>query len=167
MKKEPRNSALVLQGFPQTIVSVRDGNGRNNALAVGYVTNVNFNPAMMLVGIAPSRYSHHMIKENPYFVINLPEKSFKKEYGYLGSMSGADTDKFADLDLKWEEGERVNAPILTGCPVNIECSVVDSNMLLSHELFVGKIEAVHVNEEYLDKNGNILWDKMDLIGKWA
>lgn len=51
MKKEPRNSALVLQGFPQTIVSVRDGNGRNNALAVGYVTNVNFNPAMMLVAM--------------------------------------------------------------------------------------------------------------------
>jgi NADPH2 dehydrogenase len=34
--------------------------------------------------------------------------------------------------------------------------------------FVGEVyEAVHVNEEYLDKNGNILWDKMDLIGRWT
>lgn len=76
-------------------------------------------------------------------------------------------DKFAALNLQWEEGKRVNAPILLGCPVNIECSVIDSNMLLSHELFVGKIEVVHVNEEYLDESGNILWHKMNLIGKWA
>ena len=33
----------------------------------------------------------------------------------------------------------------------------------SHELFIGKVEAVHVDEEYLDANGNILWDKMDLM----
>ena len=34
---------------------------------------------------------------------------------------------------------------------------------LNDELFVGKVEAVHVDEEYLDENGNILWDKMDLM----
>jgi flavin reductase (DIM6/NTAB) family NADH-FMN oxidoreductase RutF len=33
----------------------------------------------------------------------------------------------------------------------------------SNELFIGKVETVHVDEEYLDKNGNILWNKMDLI----
>ena len=45
----------------------------------------------------------------------------------------------------------------------LECSVVDSIMPGTHELFIGKVEAVHVNEEYLDANGNILGDKMDLI----
>lgn len=30
-------------------------------------------------------------------------------------------------------------------------------------LFIGKVEAVHVDEEYLDAKGNILWDKMDLL----
>lgn len=167
MKKELKNPALVLQGFPQTLVSVRDKAGRNNALAVGYITNVNYNPAMMLIGIAPSRYSHHMIKENPYFVINLPEKNYRKEFGYLGSASGADTDKFSAMGIRWEDGEKVNAPILTDCPVNIECSVVGSSMLLTHELFVGRIEKVHVNEEYLDESGRIMWERMDLIGTWA
>lgn len=32
-----------------------------------------------------------------------------------------------------------------------------------HELFIGKVETIHVEEEYLDSNGNILWDKMDLM----
>ena len=57
----------------------------------------------------------------------------------------------------------VDAPILTDCPVSIECSVVDSTMPGTHELFIGKVEAIHVDEEYLDANGNILWDKMDLM----
>ena len=60
MKKELKNPLFVMQGFPQTIISVRDAKGRNNALAVGYITNVNTNPPMMLIGIAPSRYSHHI-----------------------------------------------------------------------------------------------------------
>jgi flavin reductase (DIM6/NTAB) family NADH-FMN oxidoreductase RutF len=163
MKGEPKSYEMALQPLPQVIVSVRDKEGRNNALAVGYTANVSHDPAMIMVGIEPTRFSHHMVKENGCFVVNLPLKSFRREFGYLGSKSGRDGDKFAALDLKWEDGKYVNAPVLTDCPVNIECSVVESIMPGSNELFIGKVEIVHVDEEYLDKNGNILWRKMDLI----
>ncbi len=53
--------------------------------------------------------------------------------------------------------------MLTYCPVSIECSVVDSAMPGTHELFIVKVEAIHVDGEYPDANGNILWDKMDLM----
>lgn len=163
MKKLAKNPVLCLRPVPQTIVSCRDKDGRNNALVVGFAANVSLDPALVMVGIVPSRFSHHMVKETGCFVVNFPKKSFQKEYGYLGSVSGRDEDKFAALNLKWENGERVNAPILTDCPVSIECSVVNSIQPGTHELFIGKVEAVHVDEEYLDANGNILWNKMDLM----
>lgn len=163
MKKLAANKVLCLQPVPQTIVSCRDKNGRNNALVVGFTANVSLDPAMVMVGIVPSRYSHHMVKETGAFVINLPKKSFAKEYGYLGSRSGRDEDKFDALNLLWENGTVVDAPILSDCPVSIECSVVDSITPGTHELFIGKVEAVHVDEEYLDEKGNILWSKMDLM----
>lgn len=47
--------------------------------------------------------------------------------------------------------------------MSIECRVVDSLMPGTHELFIGKIETVHVDERYLDEKGNILWDQMDLL----
>ena len=156
MKKLAKNTVLCLQPVPQTIVSCRDKDGKNNTLVVGFAANVSLDPVMVMIGIMPSRYSHHMVKESGCFVINLPKKSFKKEYDYLGSASGRDDDKFAALNLNWEDATYVNAPILTDCPVSIECSVVDSTMPGSHELFIGKVEAVHVDEEYLDANGNIL-----------
>ena len=163
MKKLAKNTVLCLQPVPQTIVSCRDKDGRNNALVVGFTANVSLDPVMVMTGIVPSRFSHHMVKESGCFVINFPKKSFQREYGFLGSVSGKDQDKFAALDLKWEDAVYVNAPILTDCPVSIECSVVDSILPGTHELFIGKVEAVHVDEEYLDDKGNILWNKMDLM----
>lgn len=163
MKKTAKNTALCLQPVPKTIVSCRDKSGRNNALVVGFTSNVSLDPVMVMTGIVPTRFSHHMVKETGCFVINLPGKNFQKEYDYLGSHSGRDEDKFAALDLKWTDGDVVNAPILTDCPVSIECTVVDSIQPGTHELFIGKVEAVHVDEQYLDEHGNIMWDKIDLL----
>ena len=163
MKKRAKNTLLCIQPVPQTIVSCRDKEGHNNALVVGFTTNAGLDPAMVMVGIVPTRHSHHMVKETGCFVVNLPKKSFQREYNYLGSHSGRDEDKFAALDLKWTNATYVNAPLLTDCPVSIECSVVESAQPGTHELFVGKVEAVHVDEEYLDANGNVLWNKMDLM----
>ncbi len=132
-------------------------------LSTKYISNVECGFKTPKFGIVPSRFSHHMVRETGCFVINLPKRGFQKEYNYLGSRSGRDEDKFAVLDLKWTDATYVNAPILTDCPVSIECSVVESTRPGTHELFVGKVEAVHVDEEYLDANGNILWDKMDLM----
>lgn len=113
MKKLATNHLLCVQPLPQTIVSCRDNNGRNNALVVGFVANVSLDPVMVMVGITPARYSHHMVKESGCFVINFPKKSYAKEYGYLGSASGRDEDKFAKADIQWEDATYVNAPILT------------------------------------------------------
>ena len=162
MKKEA-NTFPAIWPVPKTIVSVRDMDGRNSALVVGFAANIGIDPPMVMVAIDPARFSYHMIKENPCFVINFPGKNFHKEYDYLGFQSNWDEDKFAALNLKTEEASHVNAAILSDCPVSVECSVVESYLPGSHELFVGKVEAIHCDEEYLDENGNILWDKLELL----
>lgn len=163
MMKDVNNKMLSLQPMPQAIVSCRDKNGKDNALVVGFAANVSLEPAMIMIGIMPSRFSHHMIKESGCFIVNLPAKGFEKEYGYLGSHSGETEDKLAVMNIKTENGKFVDAPILTDCPVSIECSVVESTMPGTHELFIGKVEAVHCDEKYLDGNGNIVWSKIDLL----
>ena len=162
LKKEAKKKGALMP-MPQVLVSCRGKNGEDNALAVGYCGNCSFDPPMVMVGIVPSRYSYHLIKESGCFVVNIPEKSYKETFDYLGSVSKRDCDKLKEKNVKLENGKVVNAPILSDCPVNIECTVVDSIMTGSHEMFVGKVEYVHANEELVDAEGNIDFSKVDCI----
>lgn len=63
------------------------------------------------------------------------------------------------------DGDAVDAPVLLDCPVNYECTVVASVLPEggSNELFIGRVDAVHVDEEFVSPAGKILWGKLDLI----
>ncbi len=162
MKKQAEMGTYVMPK-PNVVVSCRGLDGRNNALVVAYCCNCSYDPPMAMVGIVPSRFSYNMIKESGCFVINLPGENFKKEYDVIGSKSGRDMDKFKELDLKFADGKEVNAPLLTDCPVNIECEIVDSVVTGSHEMFIANVKAVHTDEEFLDNDNKIDFSNIKLL----
>jgi len=145
------------------IVSCRGEDGRDNALVVGYACNCSYDPPMIMVGVVPSRFSYDLIKQNPSFVVHFARKDQMEAWEYLGSASGRDGDKLEHLGLTVVDGDVVNAPVITDFPVAIECSVVDSVMTGSHEMFAGKIEAIHADEELVDADGKLDLSAGDLI----
>lgn len=163
MRKKEAEKKSALQPVPHTLVSCRGKDGKNNALAVAYCCNCSFAPPMVMVAVNPSRYSHHLIRETGCFVVNLPEKGYEDTFNYLGTVSGRDEDKLKEKNVRIEEATYVNAPILADCPVNIECTVVNSIMAGSHELFIGKVECVHADEDILGEDGKIDFSKLDLL----
>jgi len=163
MEKSSASLVGSLAPTPQVLVSCRDAQGRNNALAVAYCGNCSFNPPMVMVGIVPSRYSYPIVKETGCFVVNLVPKSLADTFFYLGRVSGRDEDKFEKGHVAWEDADVVNAPILSDCPVNIECTVVDSILTGSHEMFIGRVEKVHAPADCLKPNGGIDFSKLDLL----
>ncbi|MBN1891306.1 MAG: flavin reductase family protein [Clostridiales bacterium] len=153
----------ALQPCPKAIVSCTDKRGRDNALAVGYCCNCSYDPPMVMVGIVPSRFSYEMIKEAGCFVVNLPNQSGKELFDYTGSVSGRDADKFKEFGIQSVRANKINAPILTDCPINIECVIVDSIRTGSHEMFVGQIECVHADDSLTDPEGKINFSKAELL----
>jgi flavin reductase (DIM6/NTAB) family NADH-FMN oxidoreductase RutF len=162
MKKEAQKKSC-LQPAPKVLVSCRGLDGEENVLAVAYCGNCSFDPPMVMVGIVPSRYSYKLIKESGCFVVNLPKKDFAETFFYLGKTSKRDEDKLAKMDVKLSNGLKVNAPIMDDCPINIECTIVDSIVTGSHEMFVGKVEYVHADSSYVDEEGNIDFAAADLL----
>ncbi|MCI1966900.1 MAG: flavin reductase family protein [Oscillospiraceae bacterium] len=163
MEKVHANMKSCLQPAPKVLVSCRGKDGKNNALAVAYCGNCSYAPPMVMVGIVPTRYSYHMVKETKCFAVNLVGAAQKEMFDYLGSHSGRDEDKLEKCGAAIAEGEKVNVPLLADCPVNIECKVVDSIMTGSHEMFIGKVEAVHCDPALRKENGDIDFSKIDLI----
>ena len=163
MEKSTANMKSCLQPLPKVLVSCRGLNGEDNVLAVAYCGNCSYNPPMVMVGIVPTRYSYQMIKESGYFVVNLVDKNYQETFTYLGSHSKRDGDKLAAAKVKLADGKKVNAPILLDCPVNIECTIVDSIVTGSHEMFIGKIEYVHADKQLVDDKGNIDFSAINFI----
>lgn len=163
MNKTSANFKSSLHPKPKVLVSCRGKNGEDNALAVAYCGNCSYDPPMVMVGIVPSRYSYNLIKESGCFVVNVCSKENKEMFDYMGSKSGRDGDKFEATGAKKTEGINVNAPILADCPVNIECTIVDSIKTGSHHMFVGKIEHVHSDESLVSESGDIDFDAIDVL----
>lgn len=163
MEKKQAKMKSCLQPMPKVLVSCRGLDGENNVLAVGYCGNCSYDPPMVMVGIVPSRYSYKMIKESGCFVVNLVDKNYQETFDYLGSHSKRDEDKLTKMNVTLLDGEKVNAPILSDCPVNIECTVVDSIVTGSHEMFIGKIEHVHADARITDSEGNIDYSQINFL----
>ena len=163
MSKVKGNMKTCLNPVAKVLVSCRGLNGENNALAVGYCGNCCYDPPMVMVGIVPSRYSYHLIKESGCFVVNLVDKNYQETFNYLGSHSKRDGDKLAVMKVNLAEAKYVNAPILSDCPVNIECTIVDSIVTGSHEMFVGKIEYVHADSKMVSDKGNIDFSQINFL----
>ena len=163
MEKKEANKKGAMQPAPKVLVSCRGLNGEDNVLAVGYCGNCSYAPPMVMVGIVPTRYSYQMIKESGCFVVNLATKDYKETFDCMGSTSKRDGNKLKKMNVKLQDGEKVNASILSDCPVNIECTVVDSIMTGSHEMFIGKVEYVHADSNLVDGDGNIDFSKVNLI----
>lgn len=163
MIKKEANKKGALAPLPKVLVSCRGLDGEENVLAVAYCGNCSYDPPMVMVGIVPSRYSYKLIKESGCFVVNLATEDYKETFDYLGQNSKRDGDKLKVMNVALEDAKVVNAPIMSDCPVSIECTIVDSIVTGSHEMFVGKIEYVHAKEDIIDEEGNLDFSSLSLI----
>ena len=77
--------------------------------------------------------------------------------------SGAKTDKWKDTGLTKGKADKVKAPLVNESPVNIECKVRQILELGSHDMFIGEVVAVDVDEKYMDGNGKFDLDACKLV----
>lgn len=163
MSKELWRAGNMLYPLPAVMVSVADSSGKPNIITIAWVGTVCSNPPMVSISVRPERYSYNIIKETGEFVINLTTKELAYATDYCGVKSGRDVDKFAQMKLTPEKAEYVKAPLIGESPVNIECRVKQVIPLGSHDMFIAKVLAVHVDEQYKDETGKFCLEKAEPI----
>lgn len=149
----------MLYPLPAVMVSVADREGRSNIITVAWAGTICTDPPMVSISVKPSRYSHHMILETGGFVVNLTTKELARAADHCGVRSGRDVDKWKETGLTPFASDKVAAPGIAQCPVNIECRVVKREQLGSHDMFMAEVVAVHVDDRYMDERGSFRLDK--------
>lgn len=157
--KKVKDPSTALFPVPAVLVTVAGDNGKDNIITLAWVGTVNSDPPMLSIGVRPSRHSHRLLEETGEFVVNLPGAGMVREVDLCGMVSGKDEDKFALCGFGRQPASRVRAPLIDRCPVNIECVVRNKLSLGSHDLYIGEVLAVHVDESVLE-GGRIDLKKM-------
>lgn len=159
--KEHWKGSVITSPLPPTLVTCSDGE-HSNVFTVAWTGILNTQPPVTYISVRRERYSYEIIRSSGEFVINLTTEELVRAADYCGVRSGRNTDKFKDMDLHTENAEKVNAPIICECPVNIECRVREIVPLGTHDMFIADIVGLDVAKELLDGNGRLCLDKAHL-----
>jgi len=136
--------------FPlPTLLVGANVDGKPNFMAVAWGGIVNSTPPMISVSLRRNRYTNKGIKQNGAFSVNIPSTDLVRETDYCGIVSGSKVNKVEACKFSVFYGKLGNVPLIEQCPVNLECEVVHTIGLDSHELIVGRIEETHVAEACL------------------
>lgn len=147
---------------PVPAVMVSCGNEeKHNIITVAWTGIVNSEPPMTYVSVRKERFSHGIIKENGEFTINITIEDLAFATDFCGVRSGRDVDKFKEMKLTPQPGEKVACPSIKESPVNLECKVREIHEYGSHDMFVADIVNVRVDEKLMDEKGRI---RLDLAG---
>ncbi|MDI6823864.1 MAG: flavin reductase family protein [Bacillota bacterium] len=134
--------------FPLPVVVVSVGDMQDhNLITLAWVGTLCSRPPMVGISVRPDRHSYRIIADRGEFVVNIPRSDQLDLADFCGTRSGRELNKFAALGLTPVSAARVAAPLVGEFPVNIECRVEQRVPLGSHELFVGRVLAVHAAPE--------------------
>ncbi|MBV7275437.1 flavin reductase family protein [Clostridium thailandense] len=163
MSKVSFKGSAMLNPVPAVLITSKNKEGKINVFTVGWIGTACTRPPMITVAIRPERLSYDYIKETKEFVVNLPSKDLVKIVDFCGVKSGKTMDKIKQCNIVLEDSEKVGAPGIKQCPVNMECKLKSITPLGSHDLFLAEVVSIHVEEDLIDEKGKIHLEKANLI----
>jgi len=137
---------------PGCVVLVSSGDGkRANIMTVSWQTPVNNNdPCLVLLVIRHVRFSYELIQRNKELVINIPGEELLEQVHFAGSVTGRKIDKFKESGLTAGAAKSVRPPYIEECAGHLECRVVNTFPMQTHDLFVCEVLRAVADPELFD-----------------
>jgi flavin reductase (DIM6/NTAB) family NADH-FMN oxidoreductase RutF len=150
------NGILMLPSFPIILITI----GRN-IMTAGAFHFYSFEPPSVMVGIIPDRYTYELINSYNEFGVNIPRADQIELVRICGSVSGREgKDKYKIAGVTPLAGSVIKSYLVDECPLNLECEVVHKvEFQGTHQWYVGKVKAVHIDEEYDRDQALMFWGR--------
>jgi flavin reductase (DIM6/NTAB) family NADH-FMN oxidoreductase RutF len=183
-KKAVSQSYKNLWALPATtvLVSCIGNSSVPNIITIGASGIASARPPLISLAFGTRQYSLELIKETGNFVVNIPSNEQVFITDWCGRVSGRDHDKFKEQNLTHGKSLKIKSPYIAECPVNYECTLWKIVNCGSHDLVLGEVQQVHIDESILKDNGDELdpskfnpllsyqmeyWDLGKSYGEWG
>ena len=155
MRKDLGNKMNFLP-LPVLMIGTYDKDGKANVMNAAWGGIYDYGKIYIAL-------SKHKTTENlelkKAFTVGFATKKTEEISDYFGVVSGNKEDKIAKTGVHVTKSNFVDAPIIEEYPLTLECTVASFE---DGEL-IGNVVNCSVDEEYLDENGKIDIDKMEII----
>ncbi len=128
-KKQHWKGGTLLAPVPPALVTVGTLE-KPNVLTIGWTGILNTIPPKTYISVRKERHSYQMLLDTMEFVINLPCTDLVKAVDFCGVRSGKDLDKIKEMHLTAIPAEKVSAPLISECPLHLECKSDRSHVVL-------------------------------------
>ncbi len=133
-------SAEIAELFRQVtlgvyVIGTADGE-RRDAFTAAWLTQVSFDPLLLVLGVNPQNASHQLLHAGGGFTVSVLTESQQDVARHFGLSSGRDHDKLAGFD--WWPGRR-GAPVLRDALAWFECELAGTMPAGDHELALGRV----------------------------
>jgi len=147
MKKLQENPSSALYPNPVMLVS-SSHEGKDSIITLAWGGTCSSSPPIVGIAIRKNRFSYDLIANSKEFVVNIPTTEMIEEVELCGTKSGRDIDKWKESKFTKKESTVVKTPFIQECPVSMECELKQIVELGTHDLFLGEVVALHLDEEW-------------------
>lgn len=133
--------------FPDPVVLVTVAtSSAKNAMTVGWASPVSHKPPILMVSIAPKRFTHDLILEAGEFGVSVLADDQRELSTLAGTLSGSKTDKLSLSQFQTFDAKHIKAPLIQGCRAWFECKLSSHQTIGDHTAFYGEVIDTKVNE---------------------
>ncbi len=136
MKDFPLSKVYQLLEPGPVVLLTTARKGRANVMTMSWHMMVEFEPPLVACVVSSANYSFAALRANGECMIAIPPVKLARKVVGVGNCSGRDVDKFAAFGLTPTPAKKVAPPLVAECFANLECKVVDTHLVTSHNLFI-------------------------------
>jgi flavin reductase (DIM6/NTAB) family NADH-FMN oxidoreductase RutF len=159
MDPNAKKTALRMIPYGLYVLTAEAADGRVAAAAVNWVTQVSFEPPLVVVGVKADSAAHAIIQQRRVFALNilgkgqqeLAFKFFKPATREGNTISGE----------PFRAGDN-GAPLLERVPAAVECTLVEVLQRGDHSIFVGEVTNAVVAQSPAGRPDNAVLEMRDL-----
>lgn len=167
--------ACAVAPRPIAFASTIDKQGKVNLSPFSYFNVFSANPPVVVFSTVrrgrdgTTKHTYENIQEVREVCVNIVNYPMVEQMSLASAEYEKGTNEFEKAGFTAIDSETIKPPRVAESPVSFECDV-DQIIDLGDEggagsLIIARIKYIHIREEFLDKEGNINNEKLDLVGR--
>ena len=176
-------SPMQLQTVMQTAIAPRpialastiDTNGNINLSPFSFFNMFSTVPPILIFSPArrvrdnTTKHTLENVLEIPEVVIGIVNFDIVQQISLASTEYEKEMNEFVKSGLTMKSADLIQPKLIEECPVNFECKVQEIKPLGNEggagNLVICEVLKIHIQEKYLDENGNLDQKKLDLVAR--